>query len=173
MTKITKKIYSKTKYPKKYIPTNLKHADKLLQKNELEQSKAAYKKGEYYTRKKMKSYHYKPSKHVLHARRIYGIEAIQPSDELAAATGCSIEALEAIDKKGQGAYYSSGSRPNQTAHSWGRARLASAITSGKSAAVDYAILKKGCKKTSKALKLADKARKKHGYGTRKVPKISI
>ena len=40
-------------------------------------------------------------------------------------------------KKGQGAYYSSGSRPNQSAHSWGYARLASAITGGKSAAVDF------------------------------------
>lgn len=185
MTKITRrksikntrpKSKSKTitsKYPKKYIPAGLKRGDKRLQKRELERSKSAYKKNAYYTRKQVKSYRSKPSKHVQNARRIYGIEAIQPSKELARATGCSIEALEAIDKKGQGAYYSSGSRPNQTAHSWGRARLASAITAGKAAAVDYAILKRGCKKTSKALKLAESARKKHGHGTRKVPKISI
>ena len=72
-----------------------------------------------------------------------------------------------------GAYYSSGSRPNQTGHSWGIARLASAITSGKSAAVDYDILEKGCKRNSKALSLAKKAKKKHGHGTRKVPKVKI
>jgi hypothetical protein len=51
--------------------------------------------------------------------------------------------------------------------------LASAITSGKAAAVDYNILENGCKKTSKALKLAKKAVKKHGHGTRKVPKTSV
>ena len=73
-------------------------------------------------------------------------------------------------RKGEGAYYSSGSRPNQTSQSWGLARLASSITSGKAAAVDYSILEKGCKKNSKALRLAKLAKKKHGHGTRRVPK---
>ena len=69
------------------------------------------------------------------------------------------------------AYYSGGSRPSQTAHSWGRARLASAITGGKSAAVDYKILEAGCKATSKALAFAKKAKAKHGYGQWRVPKV--
>ena len=56
-------------------------------------------------------------------------------------------------KKGEGAYYSSGSRPNQTARSWGIARLASAITGGKSSKVDYHLLKQ-CNHTKKAYKLA-------------------
>ena len=72
-----------------------------------------------------------------------------------------------------GAYYSSGSRPNQTPHSWGIARLASSISGGKAAAVDYNILAEGCKSGSKALKLAKKSRIKNGYGTRKVPKRQI
>lgn len=38
---------------------------------------------------------------------------------------------EEILKKGRGAYYSSGSRPNQTASSWAYARLASVIMGGK------------------------------------------
>lgn len=160
-------------YPKKYIPERLKSTDKHLQKMELERSKREYKKGIYHTRKTIKSYISKPSKHIIKARKIYKVIDIKPSEELASATGCSIKALEAIEKKGQGAYYSSGSRPNQTAHSWGRARLASSITSGKSAAVDYHILKDGCKKTSTALKLAEKAKKKHIRGTRRVPKIKI
>ena len=75
-----------------------------------------------------------------------------------------------IVKKGMGAYYSSGSRPNQSGSSWGIARLASSITGGKAAAVDYKILEEGCKKGSRALNLARKSRKKHGYGKRKVPK---
>ena len=54
-----------------------------------------------------------------------------------------------------------------------RVSLASSITGGKAAAVDYKILEKGCKKRSKALKLAKKAKKKHNYGTRKVKKINL
>jgi len=87
------------------------------------------------------------------------------------ATGCSQKALAKIVNKGAGAYYSSGSRPNQTAQSWGIARLASAITAGKAAAVDYTILERGCKPSSKALRLAKTARRKYGHGTRKVPKV--
>jgi DNA-binding Xre family transcriptional regulator len=104
---------------------------------------------------------------------MYGVNKIGATNELAKKTGCSKTALAKIINKGAGAYYSSGSRPNQTAQSWGIARLASAITSGKAAAVDYSILEKGCKPGSKALRLAKMARKKHGHGTRKVPKVNI
>ena len=41
-----------------------------------------------------------------------------------------------IIAKGMGAYYSSGSRPNQTPMSWGRARLASVILNGPSRRID-------------------------------------
>lgn len=159
--------------PKKYIPNKLTPKDKKTQKKEIMKSKRLYKKNHYYTRKKVKSYQSKPSKHIRNAMKIYNIDSIKPSIALSKATGCSLETLKLIEKKGQGAYYSSGSRPNQTAYSWGRARLASSITAGKSASVDYALLKKGCKNTSTALKLAIKSRKKHNFGTRKVPKIKI
>lgn len=163
---------SKTeKVPIKYIPSSLSKKDKKTQKKELAKSKQSYKKGKYHTRKKVKSYDSKVSKHVKNAMKIYDIDAIKPSKKLAEATGCSLSALKKIEKKGQGAYYSSGSRPNQSAHSWGRARLASAITAGKAAAVDFNILSDGCKKNSKALKLAKKAKDKHGRGTRRVPKV--
>ena len=80
-------------------------------------------------------------------------------------------ALRKIVKKGQGAYFSSGSRPNQTAHSWGYARLASSITGGKSAAVDFKFLCDLCKTSGKAYILDLKTKKKHGFGTRKVSKF--
>jgi hypothetical protein len=64
-------------------------------------------------------------------------------------------------KKGQGAYFSSGSRPNQTGHSWGVARLASAITGGKASQVDLKHLIKGCKSNSKALRMAKKSKYKN------------
>ena len=107
------------------------------------------------------------------ALKIYNVYKIGATGELENATGCSKQALAKIINKGEGAYYSSGSRPNQTPQSWGIARLASAITSGKAAAVDYDILEKNCKKKSKALTLAKRARRKYGHGTRRVPKVRI
>ncbi len=44
--------------------------------------------------------------------------------------------------KGKGAYYSSGSRPNQTAHSWAYGRLASVILGGPARKIDKDIWKK-------------------------------
>ena len=159
--------------PVRYVPYHLTKKDKEKQTKMLLKSRRLYKKKEYYTRKKVKSYENKESNHIKNAREIYNVEKIVPSKELAKATGCSQHALRKIVKKGEGAYFSSGSRPNQTAHSWGYARLASAITAGKSAAVDYNILEKGCDHTKKAFRLARKARKEYGYGHTRTRKIRI
>jgi hypothetical protein len=157
-------------FPKRYIPKSLSSEDSKEQYKQLQKSKRLYKKKKYYTRKKMPSFKSKKSPHITRAQKMYNIDKIVPSKELATKTKCSISALEKIVNKGRGAYFSSGSRPNQSASSWAYARLASAITGGKSAAVDYNILEKGCHKTSKALKLAKKMR---GKGTRRVPKRAI
>jgi hypothetical protein len=152
------------KLPIRYLPKNLTQKDKQNQIKMLVKSRKQYKNNKYYTRKPVKSYKNKKSNHIVNARKIYGIETITPNKELAQKTGCKISALQQIVKKGEGAYYSSGSRPNQTAQSWGLARLASSITSGKSAAVDYDIIQKGCNKRKKAFILANKSRKKYGFG---------
>ena len=157
--------------PLKYLPKRLTKKDKKKQLKQIKKSRSDYKKGKYFTRKKVKSFKSKKSQHIINAEKIFNVKNVKPTKELAKKTGCSIEALNKIVKKGQGAYYSSGSRPNQTGHSWGYARMASAITGGKAAAVDYKILKEGCGKNSKTMKLANKSRKKHNFGTRKVPKI--
>tara|TARA_Y100001958_G_C21245799_1_gene575747 strand:- start:4496 stop:5320 length:825 start_codon:yes stop_codon:yes gene_type:complete len=157
-------------FPLRYLPKRLTKRDKDKQKKMLNKSRKLYKQRKYYTRKKVASFKSKVSPHVTKARKIYKIEKISASPKLAKATGCSIGTLRKIVKKGQGAYFSSGSRPNQTGHSWGRARLASAITGGKAAAVDMKLLMKGCKSGSKAISYAKQARKKYGYGTRRVPK---
>ena len=157
-------------YPKKYVPKNLSKKDKTKQKKMLKRSKRLYKRGEYYEREKVRSFKSKKSPHVKKAEKIYKINSVAPSKEFAEKTGCSVTGLRAIVKKGQGAYYSSGSRPNQTAHSWGRARLASAVTGGKSSQIDYHILEKYCKKNSKALRLAKRSKFKNNI--RKTPKTS-
>lgn len=157
----------------RYVPKVLTKKDTQRQKRELMKSRRLYKKGKYHTRRKMSSFVSKKSPHIIKAEKMYHVEKIGATPELAKATGCSQKALAKIINKGEGAYFSSGSRPNQTAQSWGKARLASSITAGKAAAVDYSILEKGCKPGSKALHLAKIARKKYGHGTRKVPKTNI
>ncbi len=157
----------------RYLPKRLTKLDRKTQVRELLHSRHAYKHGKYYTRRNIPSFHSRKSNHVARARKLYHIQNIRPSNHLAKATGCKKSALTKIVNKGAGAYYSSGSRPNQTAQSWGLARLASAISGGKAAAVDYNILLDGCShKHSRALSLARKARKKHGYGTHRVPKTT-
>lgn len=138
---------------KKYLPNSLSRKDKKKQYNMLLKSKKMYTKGKYFTRKKVNSFNSKTSPHIIKAFKVYNIESMKPTKELAKKTGCSIKALKAIIKKGMGAYYSSGSRPNQTAESWGKARLASAITGGKSSKVDFHIIK-DCKHNMKAYKMA-------------------
>jgi len=161
------------KIPIRYLPKNLSKKDKKKQVQMLLKSRKQYKKNKYFTRKKVASYKSKTSNHVVNARKIYGIEKIIPSKELASKTGCSVAALKKIVNKGAGAYFSSGSRPNQTGQSWGLARLASSITGGKAAAVDYDIINKGCQHNKTAFILANKARKKYGYGHSKTKKVTV
>jgi len=163
----------KIKIPVRYLPFSLSVKDKQKQKQMLLHSKKLYKKGKYYTRKKIPSYKSKKSHHINTAKRIYNIDKVLPNKELSIKTGCSINALKKIVNKGEGAYYSSGSRPNQTPQSWGIARLASALTSGKAAAIDYDILKNGCNHNKKAFILAKKSKRKYGFGHSQTLKRSI
>jgi DNA-binding Xre family transcriptional regulator len=157
----------------RYLPKRLTKKDRKRQARELMKSRRLYKKGIYHARPKVTSFKSKKSDYIIKAEKMYNVDKIGSTNELAKATGCSKKALAKIINKGAGAYYSSGSRPNQSAQSWGIARLASSITGGKAAAVDYNILEEGCKPNSKALTLAKRARKKHGHGTRRVPKVKI
>jgi hypothetical protein len=163
----------KVKFPIRYIPIKLTKKDKQKQVKMLLKSRKLYKINKYYTRKNISSYKNKKSNHILNARKIYNVANITPNKELSQKTGCSLSALKQIVKKGKGAYYSSGSRPNQTAQSWGLARLASSLTAGKAAAVDYDIIEKGCDHTKKAFILATKARKKYGYGHSRTKKVVV
>lgn len=162
--------------PLRYIPKKLTRKDREKQRQMLRKSRKLYKnnqynkKKQYYTRKPLASYRNKTSEHILKARRLYKIDNIKPSKELVKATGCSMKALNKIVSKGEGAYFSSGSRPNQTAQSWGFARLASAVTGGKTAAVDYNIIENGCDHKKLAFRLAKKSKKK---GIHRVPKVSL
>lgn len=150
-----------SRVPQHYVPKYLSKKSKRKAKKELRKSRKAYKQKKYYTRKKIPGYKSKKSKWSGRVKRLYKLDITKGVSvkKLAKATKCTAHALRKIIKKGQGAYYSSGSRPNQTAHSWGYARLYSAVTGGPAARVDKHVLEKGCSKSSKALRLAKRAKK--------------
>lgn len=155
-------------FPKRYIPSFLSKSDAQKQILNLLKTRKNYLKGEYKDRPKLKSYIHRKSQHLNKVKEIYGMDVLDP--RLPQVTQCSKDAFEKILNKGRGAYYSSGSRPNQTAESWAIARLASSVTGGKSSVIDYSILEEGCKPGSPVLKMANKTRK---LGIRKPSKRRV
>jgi hypothetical protein len=146
-------------YSQKYLPSHLSRRDRQRWKREMDKSRRLYKRGKYYSRKPVKSYKHRRSPHLAAFKKLYGEELdTKRLARMAKLTGCKRAALEAILSKGRGAYYSSGSRPSQTAESWAVARLASALTGGKSSYVDRVELTEGCRPSSKARKRISKKR---------------
>ena len=148
MKRRTKKSTKKRKYtkkggnkiPKKYT-ARLSKKDKAKQTKSIKRAIKSYKKGKYIDRPKLKSYQSKKSSWVVKFEKKYG-ENIKTYKEIAKATGIPVKALKAVVKKGKGAYYSSGSRPNQTAESWGKARMYSYIMGGPTRKYDQHITDK-------------------------------
>ena len=127
-------------FPKKYYQ-GLSKADKEAQIKELKKSQALYKKGIYVGRTQKDSFKSKKSAHVVEFEEKYGI-SINDKKAVFKATGVTPKAQDEIISKGMGAFYSSGSRPNQSAQSWALARLASVILKHGAYKVDRHILVK-------------------------------
>lgn len=146
------------KYSNKYVPRNMSKSNKSKLISELNKSRKLYKKNKFYTRKKIKGYNNKTSKWNNKLRNLYNIDKDTrlSLNLLSKKSKCSKKSLKKIINKGKGAYFSSGSRPNQTPYSWGIARLYSALSGGPASKVDIKQLKNGCDKSSKSLKLAQK-----------------
>ena len=115
--------------------------DKKKQIRNLKRSRRAYTRGKYINRPKLKSYKSKKSNWVTKFEKKYGKD-VKTYTEIEEKTGIPKKALMEVVKKGKGAYYSSGSRPNQTASSWGKARMYSFIMGGPTRKVDNHIIKK-------------------------------
>jgi hypothetical protein len=135
------------KYPKRYIPKTLNEKDKKLQKKQLDKSTKDYKKGKLTERKDLKSFKGKKSSYVEQVKD--KIDLPINVEKLAKHFGTTdkrikdlMKGMEEIIDKGKGAFYSSGSRPNQTPDSWGKARLASVLVGGPSRKIDKAIVDK-------------------------------
>ena len=125
---------------KKTYTKGLSKRDKNRQKKNIRTARKSYKKGKYVNRPKLKSYKKKESGWTAKFHKRHPNAKTIP--QIARATGIPSKALNAVKRKGMGAYYSSGSRPNQTAHSWGKARMYSYILGGPTRKVDREITKK-------------------------------
>jgi len=122
---------AKTGIPKKYVPDQLSKADRAKQIKSIKEQKP---------RPKVESFKSKRSSHVVKFEKKYGKKITD--DEFISKNIISKTGINQIMKKGMAAYYTGGSRPNQTAQSWARARLASVITGGNARKVDKAIWEK-------------------------------
>mgnify|MGYP003677887366 FL=1 len=120
-----------TKINKKYVPDSLTKKDKEKQIKSIKEKKE---------RPKVDSFKSKRSSLVERFEKKYGYKISnlsRISKEIISKKG-----IDQIIKKGQGAYYSSGSRPNQTAQSWALARLAGVIMNSPARKVDIDIWNK-------------------------------
>jgi hypothetical protein len=131
--------------PKHYV-SGLSQKDKKKQIRSLKKSRKNYKKKtkskkqKYYTRPRLKSFKNKPSRWRVSFQKKY--PQAKTMKEIAKVSGIPYKALQEVKKKGMGAYYSSGSRPNQTAESWGIARMYAYIMGSPTRKVDYHITEK-------------------------------
>ncbi len=119
------------KINKKYVPDSLTKKDKEKQIKSIKEKKE---------RPKVDSFKSKRRSLVERFEKKYGYKISnlsRISKEIISKKG-----IDLIIKKGQGAYYSSGSRPNQTAQSWALARLAGVIMNSPARKVDAEIWNK-------------------------------
>ena len=127
-TTIGKGTSKERKVPKRYVPKGLTKEDRKKQEKSILEGKA---------RPKVESFKSQRSSHAEKFEKKYGKKISNLSwisKNIISRTG-----IDKILDKGRGAYYSSGSRPNQTAQSWALARLASVIMGGNARKVDKAI----------------------------------
>jgi len=135
------------KYPKSYV-SGLNEKDKKKQKKQLDKSTSDYKKGKFTERKKLDSFKPKPSSYVEKVKKKLNITSATTSN-IANKLGKTDKrkkeikkGLEEIKDKGEGAFFSSGSKPNQSPQSWGIGRYSSVLTGGPSRKIDKKIVDK-------------------------------
>jgi hypothetical protein len=160
----------KRKIRAKYLK-GLSKSDQAKQKAAIRKSRKDAKSGKYATRPKLKSFKSKKSPHVVKALKKFDLDSMKNLRKISRKTGCSTSSMKTILRKGKGAYYSDGSRPNQNADSWAYARLASAITGGGASKVDYKQLVEG-KCGTKVMKVAKKPKNFKKTESKKSPKKS-
>lgn len=110
--------------------------DKEAREQEILRQRAAYKQGRYVDPKRYPEVPEKKSDWTEQWRQKHPDTPITNLTAVSRLTGIPVHRLKQVVAKGRGAYYSSGSRPNQTPHSWAYARLASVLLGGPALQVD-------------------------------------
>ena len=118
----------KRKVPQRYIPKSLSEADKKKQEKSILKGTK---------RPKLDSFKSKRSGWAVKFEKKYGTKITDT--KFIDKNILRQKGQELIIKKGQSAYFTSGSRPNQTPFSWGVGRLASVIMNGPSRKIDQKI----------------------------------
>lgn len=121
----------KTNIPKKYVPKSLSKEDKKKQVKSIKEKT---------DRPKLKSFKSKRSSNVEAFEKKYKTKI--NDFKFISKNIIKQKGIDEIMSKGRGAYYSGGSRPNQTPTSWALGRLASVIMNGKARKVDIKIWNK-------------------------------
>ena len=137
MVKITYKGETRD-IPKRYLPDTLSTADRqkqiksIFEKKERPKTKVKERKSSWTTKFDKK-----------YGEELDAMKGKRSKKNIAKITGIPLKAIDEVYKKGEGAFYSSGSRPNQTASSWARGRIYAYIMGGKKVReVDKDITKK-------------------------------
>ncbi len=125
MVKITYKGETRD-IPKRYLPDTLSKADRQKQIKSIFEKKDRPKVK---TKERKSSYTIKFNKK--YGKEIDAMKGGRSKRNVAKVSGLPYKALDEVYKKGEGAFYSSGSRPNQTKDSWGRGRMYAYIMGGK------------------------------------------
>lgn len=120
-----------TKLPKRYVPSSLTKSQKAKQVKSIKEGK---------NRPKLEGVKTRKSKWTTKAEKYF--KGNTSKSNIAKTLGVSIKGINEIIKKGEGAYYSSGSRPNVSATQWGISRLYSVLFGGKARQIDKAIVDK-------------------------------
>jgi len=124
-TKITYKGETRN-IPKRYLPDSLKGKERQAQIKSIFEKKDRPKVK---TKERKSSYTIKFDKK--YGDDIDKLKGGKTKKNIAKVSGIPYKALDEVFKKGEGAYYSSGSRPNQTASSWAYGRMYAFIMGGK------------------------------------------
>ena len=125
MVKVTYKGETRD-IPKRYLPDSLKGKDRQAQIKSIFEGKDRPK-----TKVKEKKSSWTIQFDKEYGDKLDAMKGKRSKSNIAKVTGIPLKAVNEVYKKGEGAYYSSGSRPNQTPQSWARGRLYAYIMGGK------------------------------------------
>ena len=124
MVKVTYKGETRN-IPKRYLPDTLSKSERQKQIKSIFEGKERPK-----TKVKEKKSTWTTQFDKEYGEQLDAMKGKRSKSNIAKVTGIPLKAINEVYKKGEGAFYSSGSRPNQTASSWARGRIYAYIMGG-------------------------------------------